>query len=289
MLLLDRASFPRDKLCAGWITPRVFKSLGMQPESYPYGMVHLRKIHFYIYGRHLPIVTRQYSIRRFEFDNWLLELSETPVDTHKVQHIVFNNNRFVIDDQYSCDILVGAGGSGCPVYHAFFKPFQPRQDDKHIATLEIETRRAYFENETHLWFFQDELPGYAWFVPKEDGYINLGLGGKRRLLQKRELKLRDVWEKFIARLRSKGFIAADFDEQPGGYHYHLRQKGLALKYGQAFIIGDAAGLATTDMGEGIGPAIESGRLAAESIIHNKSIAVKKIRRYSWYPMVFPGL
>ncbi len=28
-----------------------------------------------------------------------------------------------------------------------------------------------------LWFFQNKLPGYAWYVPKEDGYVNVGLGG----------------------------------------------------------------------------------------------------------------
>ena len=37
----------------------------------------------------------------------------------------------------------------------------------------------------------------------------------------------------------------------------------------AFIVGDAAGLATRDMAEGIGPAVRSGLEAAEAILHGK--------------------
>ena len=39
------------------------------------------------------------------------------------------------------------------------------------------------------------------------------------------------------------------------------------RIGNAFITGDAAGLATRDMAEGIGPAIRSSLRAAESILH----------------------
>jgi flavin-dependent dehydrogenase len=37
----------------------------------------------------------------------------------------------------------------------------------------------------------------------------------------------------------------------------------------AFIVGDAAGLATRDMAEGIGPAVRSGLEAAAAILHGK--------------------
>ena len=42
-----------------------------------------------------------------------------------------------------------------------------------------------------------------------------------------------------------------------------------VRRGNAFITGDAAGLATRDLGEGIGPAIRSGMRAAEAIIEGK--------------------
>ena len=40
-----------------------------------------------------------------------------------------------------------------------------------------------------------------------------------------------------------------------------------MRLDNAFLTGDAAGLATRDLCEGIGPAIRSGQRAADSILH----------------------
>jgi len=55
-------------------------------------------------------------------------------------------------------------------------------------------------------------------------------------------------------------------EQPGGYSYLLRDRADPRRLGDAFVVGDAAGLATRDMCEGIGPAVRSGILAARAIM-----------------------
>ena len=34
MLILDRAAFPRDKICAGWITPQTAEELELHTEDY---------------------------------------------------------------------------------------------------------------------------------------------------------------------------------------------------------------------------------------------------------------
>ena len=47
-----------------------------------------------------------------------------------------------------------------------------------------------------------------------------------------------------------------------------------------YLTGDAAGLATKDMGEGIGPAVASGIRAAESINSGRPYSVDSIGRYS---------
>jgi hypothetical protein len=52
-----------------------------------------------------------------------------------------------------------------------------------------------------------------------------------------------------------------------------------------YLVGDAAGLATVDMGEGIGPAIQSGILAAESILTGGEYRVDYIPRYSFPSLV----
>ena len=53
-----------------------------------------------------------------------------------------------------------------------------------------------------------------------------------------------------------------------------------LRSDNAFIIGDAAGLATLDLGEGIGPAVQSARLAADAIIGGKEYSLNAIHAYS---------
>jgi flavin-dependent dehydrogenase len=56
-----------------------------------------------------------------------------------------------------------------------------------------------------------------------------------------------------------------------------------VRRGNALIVGDAVGLATRDMGEGIGPAIRSGLLAAEAILHDSDYDLRAIPRVSLLP------
>ncbi|HEV7716641.1 MAG TPA: hypothetical protein VGO53_13680, partial [Steroidobacteraceae bacterium] len=53
---------------------------------------------------------------------------------------------------------------------------------------------------------------------------------------------------------------------PTGYSYFLRGNVDVVRIENAFITGDAAGLATRDMAEGIGPAIRSANRAADAIL-----------------------
>jgi flavin-dependent dehydrogenase len=116
-----------------------------------------------------------------------------------------------------------------------------------------------------LWFFDGGLPGYAWYVPKASGYINVGLGGRADRLKAKGGHLRDYWRRFAAKLGKLGLVRYD-DYRPTGYSYYLRGDVESVRNGNAYLVGDAAGLATRDMGEGIGPAVASGLLAAQSII-----------------------
>ncbi|HMA00676.1 MAG TPA: FAD-dependent oxidoreductase, partial [Steroidobacteraceae bacterium] len=79
VLVLDKEEFPRQKLCAGWITPEVVRDLKLDIAAYPHGFLSFRRLHWHIRGVHLPVPCVQHSIRRFEFDAWLLERSGAPV------------------------------------------------------------------------------------------------------------------------------------------------------------------------------------------------------------------
>jgi flavin-dependent dehydrogenase len=70
---------------------------------------------------------------------------------------------------------------------------------------------------------------------------------------------------------------------PRGYVYYLRGNEATVLEGKHYIIGDAQGMATLDMGEGIGPAIQSGLLAAEAILDQSPFGLDTIQEYSLLP------
>ena len=53
-----------------------------------------------------------------------------------------------------------------------------------------------------------------------------------------------------------------------------------VRIDNAFITGDAVGLATVDLCEGIGPAIRSGHLAAESILTGAEYSLDAVSAHS---------
>ena len=81
VVILDKAQFPRHKVCAGWITPPVLEELEVDTADYGQQLVIQPITRFLtgmIGGREVETTydkTVSYGIRRFEFDNYLLRRS----------------------------------------------------------------------------------------------------------------------------------------------------------------------------------------------------------------------
>jgi flavin-dependent dehydrogenase len=267
VLVLDRERLPRLKLCAGWITPEVVRDLGMDLASYPHRLLTFPRLRLHLGALHIPVPCVQHSIRRLEFDAWLLERSGAPVEQHNVRHVSADGAGYVIDDLYRCHYLIGAGGTRCPVYRELFRELNPRTHELQIVTLEHEVEYDWQDPDCHLWFFEHGLPGYSWYVPKEKGWLNVGVGALAARLKKSGEDIKEHWARLAERLGGGLARGAHFD--PGGFSYYLRGRVDVVRRDNAFITGDAAGLATRDLGEGIGPAIRSGMRAAETILEGK--------------------
>ena len=279
VIVLDRAAFPRTKLCAGWVTPEALRDLELDPDDYPLGLVTFDRLHLHWKRLTVKPRTRQHSIRRYEFDDFLLRRSGADVVQHKVRDVREDNGDYVVDDLFRAKYLIGAGGTACPVYRSLFQASTPRAGPMQTATLEQEFPYDWDDPACHLWFFDDGLPGYAWYVPKAGGYINVGLGGMAEQLKSRKDGLRDYWRKFVRRLKKRGLVDYD-DYEPRGYSYFLRDEPGTVRKHNAFIVGDAVALATRDMCEGIGPAVSSGLRAARSISTGTEYSVAGIGRLS---------
>lgn len=274
-LVLDRKTMPRLKLCAGWVTPKVLDDLEIDPAMYPHGMLKLDSLRFFFGRRHRRTKSApsdQYSIRRIEFDAWLLKRSGAELAEHTVRHIVRDGRSFVIDDQFRCRNLIGAGGTNCPVKKAFFG----QDPGRLIVTQEIEFETTPKSPTCTLWFPYAGSFGYAWYVPKA-GAVNVGFGGLRS--QNEQWDKGGLWREFVALLKREGCLD-DNPPAPKGYSYYLGSRQKKVKSDGAYIVGDAAGLATVDLAEGIGPAVESGQLAARDILGSAKYSTTPILKHS---------
>ena len=278
-ILLDKAVFPRDKTCAGWLTPAVFRSLGITPRQYPYGLKVFRKFVIHLHRRRVILPVEQYTIRRVEFDRFLLEHFHLEPVQHQVRAIRQEEGYFVVDDRYRARRLVGAGGSYCPVAARFF-PERKEEKRRWVSALEAEYPCRVEDDRCHLWFGLKDLPGYAWYVPKAEGYLNIGIGGYTQRMKGAGTHIREQWEAFLLLLKKEGLLTCP-PPTVRGYNYPVRGQKPQMQKDRIIIIGDAAGLATSDMGEGIGPAIESGLLAARSLATGETLTARPLRRHSF--------
>jgi len=109
-------------------------------------------------------------------------------------------------------------------------------------------------------FFCRDMQGYGWCVRKGD-YLNVGIG--RRDSRGFATHVRD----FVSFLEQNRIVTDVSTPRWRGHAYLASGTGArTLVVDGALLVGDAAGLAYPESGEGIKPAIASGRLAAETLI-----------------------
>jgi flavin-dependent dehydrogenase len=268
-MVVDRALFPRDKVCAGWITPHVFAALDLTPAEYRNAGLTLQEINGFRTGvidgpmvetRYGQVVS--YGILRREFDHFLLQragvrvMEGTPVETLRR-----TSSTWVVNETIETPTLIGAGGHFCPVARHMRGGPDTRQP---IVAKEAEFPIRRFAPQlvgtAPSLFFCHDLEGYGWCVPKGE-YVNVGIG--RRTSDGFSTHVKD----FIARLEALDVHAADTDVRWHGHAYFASGVGPRPLIGTGvMLIGDAAGLAYPDSGEGICPSIESGRLAADTLV-----------------------
>jgi flavin-dependent dehydrogenase len=289
-LILDRQPFPRPKPCAGWITPRVVNDLDLELPEYPHGLTTFPSLRISLRGIPLVLPGRQHAVRRHEFDEWLLRRTAVPFTVHRVRNIEQTVDGYRVDGAFHGTWLVGAGGTHCPVHRSLFRPFGSRDEGARIVAMAAEVPYKWKDGRCRLWFFDNGLPGYGWYVPKTGGYVNVGVGGAVAKLRARGESITTHWHRLAGKLEKSGLVRGR-RLRPRSHVYHLQRNAPVVRRGNAFLVGDAAGLATVDLGEGIGPAIRSGILAAEAILDNGDYSVRSIARFSfpvlsWFGRLF---
>jgi flavin-dependent dehydrogenase len=272
VVILDKAAFPRPKLCAGWVTPAVFKSLRIDPLEYGGGRVLQGMSGFRVgriggphevidYGR-----TVSFGICRSEFDDYLLRRSGARLCLGEpVRAIERSGQDWVLNGQYRTPLLVAAGGNFCPVARLLGMagtdkgPIVAAEEFEIPLTPSQQATCAVDPQVPEIYFCHDLL-GYGWCLRKGP-LLNIGLGREDRRGLPAQVK---GFYEFLAR---QGRITGDLPGRFRGHAYQLYDHSTRPLLADGVLwIGDAAGLAWTQSGEGIGPAVESALLAAGVVL-----------------------
>ena len=274
VLVLDAAVFPRDKVCAGWITPQVVTSLDLDVEEYRRGRTFQPISGFHVglidggagtetqYGRQVS-----FGIRRCEFDHYLLERSGARVEAGTpVTSLRRDGDHWIVNGRIRTPLLVGAGGHFCPVARhvnaegrgqAAGAPVVVAQE----AEFRVEPAAAgAVQGEAPELYFCRDFKGYGWCFRKGE-YLNVGLGR----LDRRSLPRATA--EFLGFLTATGRIPRDVSPRWRGHAYAVYETPhRRVVDSGVMLIGDAAALAYAQSGEGIRPAIESGLMAAAAAV-----------------------
>ena len=269
--VMDKEDFPRHKICAGWVTPAVMQELNIDLDDYAHGRV-LQPISGFRISQigqkqvqsHYSGDPVSYGIRRIEFDNYLLQRSESKLLTGMAfKHMERIDNGWRVNDELDAKLVIGAGGHFCPVARAI--------GSKGVSELAVTAQEVEFEMtpeqvdvcpidaEVPELFFTPDLKGYGWIFRKGN-FLNIGLGREDKH------KLSSHVQDFIRYLKQQNKIPQDLPDKFNGHAYLLYPHAIRdIVSDNVLLIGDAAGLAYPQSGEGIRPAVESALLAARVI------------------------
>lgn len=295
-IVVDRATFPRDKICGdalGGKSMSVLDELGLVEDVARLPGAEIDKIilsspehvdlrvdtsdkefHDPLTGRHVPM--RGFVIRREIFDHFLVREARRRgaevVEGFAVKDVLRDETGLVVGitgtrskggptEDIRARVVLGCDG---------FNSIVARKTGlyDHDASHSIFALRRYYEgvemssDELELHFVDEVRPGYFWIFPMEDGRANIGIGMVHAVMKRKSVDLRVALEKVIGRPPfAERFRHARPLEKPVGWNLPVGSKRRPAHGGGFLLLGDAAGLIDPFSGEGIGNAFYSARIA----------------------------
>lgn len=316
-VVLDRATFPRDKICGDALSGKsmsILDELGLMEDVAGLQGAEIRHIilaspeavgarvdmrgrsHFDpLTGRHVPM--GGFVIRREVFDDYLLQEAKRRGaevregfqvqdllrdDTGKVVGVQGRQGRNGTPEQIRSRVVLGCDGFNSIVAR---KAGLYKLEPKHwLVAL-----RCYYEgvegltDELELHFADEVRPGYFWIFPLEDGKANIGIGMVHSEMKRKNIDLRVALDQVLNRAPfAERFRHARPLEKPVGWNLPVGSKRRPAHGDGFLLLGDAAGLIDPFSGEGIGNAFYSARIAiaacVEAIAEGDTSAAS-LRRY----------
>jgi len=273
VVVLDKQVFPRDKVCGGWITPGVLTALEIDCAEYSRSRLLQPITGFRVGSIGGPAVETSYGtpvsfgIRRREFDDYLIRragarlcLGVELTSLHRSGDRI--GDGWVANDRLQARVVVGAGGHFCPV--ARLTGAKAAGESAVVAQeteFEMDAEQAAgcrVRGDVPELYFCADMKGYGWCFRKGN-YLNVGLG------RADPHRLSAHVAEFLRFLKSAGRISFQLPSLHGHAYLLHGTSTRTIVSDAVMLIGDAAGLAHPQSGEGIWPAVESGLFAAKPI------------------------
>ena len=296
-LLLDKSIFPRDKICGDALSGKSVKILeeldllqdldkldGAIVNRIIFGNpnhseceLHLNKS---LNKRH---ISHGFVIPRKIFDNYLFKKASdvsNVVSGFKVEDLIYDKSQVVgvkgksnkgVQKKYFGNIVLGADGP----YSIVSRKTGLYNSDMNYTAVGL---RCYYENvedltdQIELHYVNETIPGYFWIFPAGNKKANIGVGLLKSRAKKKKYDLQQIMKQVINSKNFKHrFKNSNALEKPKGWNLPFGNTKRE-NHGNGFLLlGDAAGLVDPFTGEGIGNAMESGKIAADIVLKAKKI------------------
>ncbi len=280
VLMLDKTTFPRDKVCGDILPPEslhVLRALGLEArlEQIPHRTLH----HIALYSETETLFLDKKTVMapRLHFDHMLFQAAQEVAETRTgwnvhnvlVQDGVVCGVRGRTQDRQSftarAQVVVGADGYGSVV--AIKQGLYERQWQHWSAGC-----RAYYRGVAgvgdgiEFFFLPDCTPGYVWIAPVDDDRVNVGVIVYAAALRDKELPMRSFLLHLLQQPPLKErFAQAERLCEIRAWNLPLASTRRPL-HGDGFVlVGDAAGLADPLWGYGLGGAMVSGYIAGQMV------------------------
>ncbi len=297
VVLLEKETFPRDKVCGDGLTPRAVKaleSLGMTEEAQGHAPGWARQEGLRMYGGGVVLDLPWpelgdwpgYSLTatRALFDHALAQNAvksgaqlweETEVlepvwssaSQRRVAGVRYRRPDGTEGEVRAPIVMAADGGSSRFAVSMGLHRNESRPMGVAIRAYYRSPRAATGMMEGFLELERDGhlLPGYGWVFPLDDGLVNVGWGLLNTSTHFRSTNYRKTLDEWV------GGFPADWGMTPETRVGRPRSAGLPMGHNRqphlyrgALLVGDAAGMVNPFNGEGISYAIEAATFAAEA-------------------------
>ena len=248
VLLLDRATFPRDKPCGGGVTGRAARLLPFSIEPVVEDVVDRLECGFR-YGRRFTRQARAplaYMTQRRRLDHFLLQkAAEAGAEVREGETA----------DARELDARIVIGADGCNGSSA--KQLGLAEEVVHGVALEANYPHEQRFARAMVLEIAVIRGGYGWVFPKGD-HVNVGVGGNGEEGPRLRAELRRMCDAYG--------IDPDAASDTRGYRLPMRLTETRLARGTTAVIGDAAGLVDPLSGDGMYEAFLSAQLVTEAAL-----------------------